>query len=87
MDQAELQAFMNEKVASDLQSDAVKSAIASIMEEMKKLYLSKPLIISGIKLRAEINKAYLDALVKNGFTREEAIEFVLRADGMKLSIL
>ena len=68
-------------------AEAIKSAMADTIQDAMEILrrytgmvASKPTLVNIAKLRASLDKAYFDALMGEGFTREEALRIVVQAD-------
>lgn len=56
-----------------MQNDQDKRRVASA-QALKEVRENMPAILENIALQAQMTKAKYDALIKNGFTAEQAIE-------------
>ena len=70
-------------------NEAIKSAMASTIEDAMAIIrrytgmvASKTTLVNIVKLQAIIDKAYFDALMGEGFTREEALRLVESSDSV-----
>ncbi len=68
-------------------NEAIKNAMASTIEDAMEIIrrysamvASKQTLVNIVKVRASIDKAYFDALMGEGFTREEALRIVVGSD-------
>lgn len=68
----------NENIKNAM-AETVKDAI-EIIKRYTTMIASKATLVNIVKLQASLDKSYLDALICEGFTREEALRIVVQSD-------